>query len=765
MTDSEPNATDQIEQLKQELHFYKQIAARAHSVEITRDVNGNITFVNDSLERISGYNKKELIKKLNSGDLIHPADISSFNLLIKKLVEERASINEYTFRFYTKDNTLRYLSLSAEPIYHNNKYMGIHESLKDVTERIELQKNNDELKTLQLKLDKQNSEIIELNNKYKTTIKQLNQAQKISKTAHWEFTGDFLHSKWSDEITNLLDAEPESLFESFDDILNYIHPDDKHILLDAKNRLVETRLENVNITYRIITKKDEIKYLESRCFTKYDNEDNLVKVFGTSTDITDRVRTEKRLKRAKQEAEDLAIQLQQSQKIYKERLDHILNPDENTDNIKLTDIIDLKQLQKIQDSFVKATDIASIITDLDGTPITKASEFCMICNAIRSTPKGKERCFKSDKLIGHKAIENKKPHYERCHSFGFMDAAAPICIGDKPIALWLIGQVSFEQPNVKKIEAYLKEVGAPTDIIESEIEKLKITTPERFQKVLNFLSTLAQEISTIAYTNIALAQKLEELKKTQKELEKAKKKSEESDNLKTAFLHNLSHEIRTPMNAIIGFSEMLSNTDLPDETRQTFRSYIVENSNQLLSIVDDILMMSTIETKQEIIKATDICLNTFLSKKADDYSNKYGTKDVELILKTSLTDEESHIEIDRLKLKHILNKLVSNAYKYTAKGHIELSYRLQNNALIFSVKDTGIGIEPEKQKTIFRRFSNAENTITSLYGGTGLGLAIAKGYVELLDGEIWVESEPQKGATFNFSIPYVKSTNQTEKTK
>jgi PAS domain S-box-containing protein len=245
-----------------------------------------------------------------------------------------------------------------------------------------------------------------------------------------------------------------------------------------------------------------------------------------------------------------------------------------------------------------------------------------------------------------------------------------------------------------------------------------------------------------------------ERKKAEKELIEAKEKAEESDNLKTAFLQNMSHEIRTPLNAITGFSQFLISPDLSEKKRKEFVSIIQNSSKQLVSVVSDILSISFLETKQEKINNEIVNVNGLISELEMIFRHQLILKNIKLKIVKSLTDSESNVFTDRIKLTQIISNLINNANKFTEEGTIEFGYSLIYNELEFYVKDTGIGIKEDQQEKIFERFRQADMSISKKYGGTGLGLAISKGYIELLGGKIWVNSEIGRGSTFSFRIPY-----------
>jgi PAS domain S-box-containing protein len=262
---------------------------------------------------------------------------------------------------------------------------------------------------------------------------------------------------------------------------------------------------------------------------------------------------------------------------------------------------------------------------------------------------------------------------------------------------------------------------------------------------------------------VAVSEDITEKKKMIEDLIAAKEKAEESSRLKTEFLHNMSHEIRTPMNGIIGFSDMLSNKNISNEERTQFAVIIKESSLQLLSIIDDILEISRLETHQASVHLEEFCLNTLLNELHTLFSLKAKEKNLDFKLKTEMDNDKSFITTDKTRMNRILSNLLENAFKFTNKGFIELGYYLKKDQIILYVKDTGIGVLPENLNYIFERFTQEEKELSRKYGGLGLGLSISRENARLLKGEITVESEKNKGSTFYFSTPYTSSRNsQTE---
>ena len=253
-----------------------------------------------------------------------------------------------------------------------------------------------------------------------------------------------------------------------------------------------------------------------------------------------------------------------------------------------------------------------------------------------------------------------------------------------------------------------------------------------------------------------------ERKKAEEELITAKEKAEESDRLKSAFLANMSHEIRTPMNGIIGFSQMLQEKELPREKQMKFLDIIHTRTRQLLNVINDLVDVSKIEANQLSINIEHFNLNDLMLEFYSTYKNQLENREkghIQLKKDLGLDDQVSYIESDFLRIRQIMDNLLNNAIKFTDEGTIEFGYNLRDeNTLIFFVKDTGMGIPPDKQDLVFDRFRQVDETMNRGHEGTGLGLAITKSLIALLGGEIWVESKEGEGSIFYFTLPY-KSQN------
>jgi signal transduction histidine kinase/CheY-like chemotaxis protein len=251
--------------------------------------------------------------------------------------------------------------------------------------------------------------------------------------------------------------------------------------------------------------------------------------------------------------------------------------------------------------------------------------------------------------------------------------------------------------------------------------------------------------------------------KQKAELIASKIKAEESDKLKSAFLMNLSHEIRTPMNAIVGFSDLLLDEKTTEEEKQEFVRIVQYNSRSLLSIVDDLIEMSKIDS--DLIKPNYSNINLEKLLKAGFESASFSNKNGNVVVKLQEPNEKikRNIVTDAIKLNQIVINLLNNALKFTEEGFVILDYEVDEakKYIVFHVKDSGIGMPEEFKDKIFKRFNKINAKNISANEGLGLGLAISKSYVEMLGGTISVETKEGLGSTFTFTIPLKYAEKET----
>lgn len=256
-------------------------------------------------------------------------------------------------------------------------------------------------------------------------------------------------------------------------------------------------------------------------------------------------------------------------------------------------------------------------------------------------------------------------------------------------------------------------------------------------------------------------------KKRAQALKIAKDAAEAATQAKSEFLANMSHEIRTPMNAILGFAEILEG-EIKDRGHKEYLSAITSSGRTLLSLINDILDLSKIEAGKLEIQNKAMNPGTILNEIKQIFSQKISQKELNFYLEVG-PEIPDHLLLDEVRLRQILFNLVGNAIKFTDRGHIKISLNKKAGDknkncldLICSVTDTGLGIPEDQQGKIFQSFEQQEGQSHAKYGGTGLGLAITKRLVEMMNGELSVESKPGKGSTFSFILREVKISDTVE---
>ena len=253
---------------------------------------------------------------------------------------------------------------------------------------------------------------------------------------------------------------------------------------------------------------------------------------------------------------------------------------------------------------------------------------------------------------------------------------------------------------------------------------------------------------------VAVKVDITEQKRIVQELLVAKQKAEESDRLKSAFLATITHELRTPLNGILGFAELLTEPELPQEESAEYVDLIHQSGQRLLMLINELIDIARIESGETRVQQVITNVNKLLRDLTTFFKLAISKKGLRLKCTTELPDSESIIQTDSAKLTQILSNLVNNALKFTFTGCIEIGYTMLNGTLEFYVNDTGIGIPSTMQDKIFDRFIQVDNPLTRGMEGSGLGLSITKSYIEMLGGTIHVHSVEGKGSSFTFTLPY-----------
>ncbi|MCH5257177.1 MAG: PocR ligand-binding domain-containing protein [Lachnospiraceae bacterium] len=411
-------------------------------------------------------------------------------------------------------------------------------------------------------------------------------------------------------------------------------------------------------------------------------------------------------------------------------------------DLYLTDLIDRDVLQRIQDAFSNQAGVAALTTDRNGVPVTEGSNFTDFCTKYtRNSPVGCLRCTQCDKSGAELAYEKGKSTVYACHA-GLLDFAAPIMANGKIIGCFIGGQVLTEKPDEDKIKAIAEEIDVDPEAYYEAACKVNIVEKEDMDDFASFLSTIADVLSDMAYNKYQVYQANLDLERT--------------SNMKSDFLANMSHEIRTPMNAVIGMAEMALREDIPPAARDYIKQ-IKESGKALLTIINDILDFSKIESGKMDINVVDYEPMSVISDVSNIVMTRLKDKDVELILDIA-PNMPNKLLGDNIRIKQVLLNISNNAAKFTNRGRILIKMDYTNESpdeimLHVSVEDTGIGIKKEDMDKLFKSFQQVDSKRNRNIEGTGLGLAISQQLLELMEGNIWVESEYEKGSKFSFMLP------------
>ncbi len=312
-------------------------------------------------------------------------------------------------------------------------------------------------------------------------------------------------------------------------------------------------------------------------------------------------------------------------------------------------------------------------------------------------------------------------------------------------------------PLVVKLFRYENECGVITPIkVDGRIIGTFGMTSDGFSAdMLKAVENLGYHISNALET----AKRYREIQKREKELEEAKERAENADKLKSTFLASMSHELRTPLNAVLGFVDIVHASGELNEENRHYLELAQSSGKQLLQLISDILDFSKIESNMFSIEKTDVSLEPVLQT-VDSVAKGLVAKDKKQIkLRNNFPVLENIAAVgDQNRLEQVLINLISNAVKFTESGFVEYGALFEGDRLRFYVRDTGIGIAEDQMKVIFEPFRQAEEKITKKYGGSGLGLAISKKIIELMGGDITVDSEVGRGSTFSVALPYKRAT-------
>ncbi|GAB4353575.1 MAG: hypothetical protein Kow006_18790 [Gammaproteobacteria bacterium] len=534
----------------------------------------------------------------------------------------------------------------------------------------------------------------------------LAQAQQIAKLGSWELdlVSNELH--WSDEVYRMFEIDPAKTPASFELFLERVHPEDREFVTEAYASSLRDR-SRYDIEHRLLLPDGRVKTVQERCETTYDEEGKPARSIGTVLDITERKEEELRKQRLHEATEakfKVVTALSQPVSLL-ERLDDAVEA--------ILSISDL-EIQKKGGIFLLEEGASELCM------YTHRGEFSEEFLRDEATVKlGSCLCGRAANSGEIMVSDNCFTDHRHEHSWESMTAHGHYIVP-------LVNHTTEKQETVGVLFLY-------TDV-----------NPDASEERL----TLLREIGDMLTTAI-----LQE--RATRMLESARRKAEAANRAKSEFLANMSHEIRTPMNGIIGMANLLLDDELSGTQRD--RALMIKRSAEsLLGILNDILDFSKIEAGKLQLEHVDFDLGLLMTELVGTFALQAEEKGLELVCAVSPCHHHWY-RGDPVRVRQILANLVGNALKFTEQGEVVVRCeRLANHGdrsrLRFTVSDTGIGLSPNQQRHLFDRFTQADSSTTRLYGGTGLGLAISKQLVEMMGGEIGVESEPGKGSAFWFTL-------------
>ncbi|QIA07321.1 hybrid sensor histidine kinase/response regulator [Draconibacterium halophilum] len=742
-----------LKQLEEQKEYFRFLSESSFEGIIIHD-KGTILEVNQTLLKITGYSREELVgKNLLSGFIVE----QDHHKALASIQTENSK--PFVVGAKKKDGTIGYAEIEARSIPYKSKIVRIA-AVRDVSIRFQLQ---EEIKKNKEKLNRLLDNLPGV-------------AYNCKNDSSWSM--NFM----SEGSYQLFGYHPNELTAggsiNYDDI---IHPDDRDDIRNTIQKAINTK-GSFELEYRIITKQNEFKWVWERGKAVYNNDEILLE--GFISDITRRKKleqTNEMLSKAVESSSASILITDANGKIeyvnpYFERnsgyrkkevigkTPNILSSGKH-DNLfykNLWDTIqsgqiwkgELKNKKKNGKSYWEQANISPIF-DKSG----QITQFV----AVKEDITEKRRTVKALKMAKQRAEQNEK-RFKALHNASF----GGIAIHDK-------GQILDCNQGLSNITGY-----AYDELLEMD-GLLLIAEEDRKLVLHNIKREYEQPYETyglrkngekyplrlagrmIPYNNkkirVVEFRDITEQKRIENELIRAKEKAEETDKLKSSFLANMSHEIRTPMNGILGFTELLKEPDLSEKQRSEFIDTIQTSGERMLSTINDIIDISKIESGMVLLRMQDINLIAFINDLYNFFQPMMRKKNIDFSVNANNGHPISLFHTDPDKLHSILTNLIRNAYKFTASGAIEFGYTADNGTIKFYVSDTGVGIPEERQKAIFERFVQADIADSRVFEGSGLGLTITKSYTEMLNGTISMESTFGEGSTFSVMLPIPHSEN------
>jgi PAS domain S-box-containing protein len=520
--------------------------------------------------------------------------------------------------------------------------------------------------------------------------------------------------------------------------MDRIHPEDRHAAAERFNAYLAGEVHEYRVESRHRAADGGWKWVLSLgSVMEWTREGQPCRMLGTYTDVDERRRTEEALER---------------------RIVALTQPQAAVESLRLSDLFNIDDLQRIQDTFANATGVASIITEPDGTPITRPSRFCRLCiGIIRKTDKGMANCRHSDAVIGRHNPGG--PVIQPCLSGGLWDAGASITVGGRHVANWLIGQVKNADLDEADMRQYAEEIGADPAAFDAALAEVPVMSRERFADVADAVFALSRELSAKAYQNVQQARFIAERRRADEERTRLETQLQQARKLEAVgrLAGGVAHDLNNMLAPVLGYGELLAQELEGEESREMVLE-VLSAAGRARDLVRQLLAFG----RRQVIDLRPVDLNHVVTG-LEGILRRTIRENVSIVL--ALDPSAGAVKADRVQIEQVLLNLAVNAQDAMpdggtltlATGRVMVTEAdlhrdpggITGPHVLLAVRDTGVGMDPEMLDRIFDPFF----TTKELGKGTGLGLATVYGIVKQHRGMVDVTSRPGSGTTFRICLP------------